>query len=196
MIGPGFTGARSRHRKMLVGFAILAAGCLSVSVHAQDSDGEHTAPVPIDPGSWVSALDYPPRALRENVEGTTGFRLTVSPDGRVRKCEVTVSSGSNDLDEATCALATERARFQPFDGASGSPRTFTTRVQWEIPKGSESPPAPSVPFDIAYSFVVDADGRMSDCVDLSTKPLPPGATSPCDQINGGPHRTYAAVQGR
>src|SRR6185369_12526666 len=52
-----------------------------------------------NPGNWATANDYPSRALREEREGTTGFRVTVGPDGRVTDCQITSSSGSPDLDQ-------------------------------------------------------------------------------------------------
>jgi len=66
-----------------------------------------------NPGSWATDADYPQRALREERAGTTGFRVTVGADGRVVDCTVTSSSGSPDLDDATCKNVTRRARFKP-----------------------------------------------------------------------------------
>ena len=47
-----------------------------------------------NPANWATTNDYPTRALREEREGTTGFRVAVGPDGRVTSCNVTSSSGS------------------------------------------------------------------------------------------------------
>src|SRR6478609_8999975 len=62
------------------------------------------------PQSWVTNDDNPPRALRSEEEGTTGVRLSIGTDGRVTGCDVTSSSGSSELDDATCRLLTRRAR--------------------------------------------------------------------------------------
>ena len=88
------------------------------------------------PGDWVTTNDYPSRALREEREGTTGFRLTVGPDGRVTNCEVTSSSGSPDLDSATCDNLRRRARFTPGTDGEGNPTTstYSSRTRWVIPK--------------------------------------------------------------
>lgn len=88
------------------------------------------------PGEWVTTNDYPSRALREEREGTTGFRLTVGPDGRVTNCEVTSSSGSPDLDSATCENLRRRARFNPATDGEGNPTTgsYSSRTRWVIPK--------------------------------------------------------------
>jgi protein TonB len=59
----------------------------------------------------------------------------VTPDGRVADCTITSSSGSPDLDEATCANVTRRARFNPAM-ADGKPTTgsYSGRIRWVIPK--------------------------------------------------------------
>ncbi|MCY1672509.1 TonB family protein [Novosphingobium sp. SL115] len=87
------------------------------------------------PGSWVSDRDYPSAAIREEREGVTRFRVTVGVDGRVAGCEVTGSSGSADLDTATCAKVTARARFIPALGSDGMPSTgnYSGAVRWVLP---------------------------------------------------------------
>lgn len=87
------------------------------------------------PASWATTNDYPTRALREERAGTTGFRVSVGPDGRVTSCSVTSSSGSPDLDEATCSNVTRRARFSPATDGEGNPTTdsYSNRIRWVIP---------------------------------------------------------------
>ncbi|WP_417616286.1 energy transducer TonB [Parasphingorhabdus sp.] len=89
-----------------------------------------------NPGSWANANDYPSRALREEREGTTRFRLTVNADGRVSDCQITGSSGHADLDEAACKNLTRRARFKPALDSNGNPTTgyYANAVRWQIPK--------------------------------------------------------------
>jgi protein TonB len=89
-----------------------------------------------NPANWATTNDYPTRALREEREGTTSFRVSVGPDGRVTGCTVTSSSGSPDLDEATCSNVTRRARFNPATDGEGQPTTgsYSNRVRWVIPK--------------------------------------------------------------
>lgn len=89
-----------------------------------------------NPGNWATTNDYPTRALREEREGTTSFRVSVGPDGRVTGCTVTSSSGSPDLDDATCSNVTRRARFNPATDGEGNPTTgsYSSRVRWVIPK--------------------------------------------------------------
>ncbi len=87
------------------------------------------------PGNWANSNDYPSRALREEKEGVTRFRVTVSADGRVTSCDVTGSSGSPELDSTTCSLITRRGRFNPAM-EDGSPTTgsWSSSVRWQIPK--------------------------------------------------------------
>jgi periplasmic protein TonB len=89
-----------------------------------------------NPANWATTNDYPTRALREEREGTTSFRVSVGPDGRVTGCSVTSSSGSPDLDDATCANVTRRARFNPATDGEGQPTngSYSNRVRWVIPK--------------------------------------------------------------
>ena len=89
-----------------------------------------------NPGSWATTEDYPSRALREEREGTTRFRVSVGPDGRVADCQVTGSSGSPDLDDAACKNITRRARFNPATDGDGKPTSgsYSNSVRWVIPK--------------------------------------------------------------
>ena len=87
------------------------------------------AVVPIDREAWLSYDDYPPIAKREGRGGAVGFRLTVAPDGSVTLCETTESSGHPDLDVATCALLTRRARFEPSDVGG----FHESVIDWRLP---------------------------------------------------------------
>lgn len=112
------------------------------------------------PGNWVNSEDYPPGPLRREEEGIVGFTLTIRPDGTVGGCEVTKSSGSDDLDQATCTLITERARFEAAADDHGHhvAGTWSSSVRWQIPKNA--PPEPGV---LVFSMVVNTDGHVSDC---------------------------------
>lgn len=89
-----------------------------------------------NPANWATSNDYPSRALREEREGTTGFRVTVGPDGKVVDCAITSSSGSPDLDAATCDNVRRRARFTPATDGDGNPTSgsYANRIRWVIPK--------------------------------------------------------------
>ena len=89
-----------------------------------------------NPGNWATANDYPSRALREEREGSTGFRVSIGTDGKVTDCQVTRSSGSPDLDQATCDNIRRRARFTPATDGEGNPSagSYASTVRWVIPK--------------------------------------------------------------
>ena len=87
-------------------------------------------------GSWAARIqdNYPSAALRKEIEGTVGVRVTVGPDGRVSSCSVSGSSGSGDLDSAACDGMTRYARFDPALDAGGNPTSgsFSTRIVYKI----------------------------------------------------------------
>lgn len=83
---------------------------------------------------YVRGGDYPPGALRRHEQGIVGFDLDVSAEGRVTDCHVTVSSGSEDLDSATCRIMRRRARFDPARDAQGNrvPDRHSSRLEWRL----------------------------------------------------------------
>jgi TonB family protein len=92
-------------------------------------------------GAYFSADDYPAAALRANEQGTTEFRLTIGPNGRVAACEVSRSSGSAALDQATCRILRSRARYTPARDSRGNPTTGGDfgRVSWRLPPPDPTP---------------------------------------------------------
>ena len=88
------------------------------------------------PGEWVTTDDYPATALAEERTGTTAFRLQIDKTGSVANCDVTISSGHVDLDTATCAYITQRAKFSPALDRKGRTTAddYANRVRWQIPE--------------------------------------------------------------
>ena len=85
--------------------------------------------------SYVSDADYPASALRSEEQGATRFRLSVGPDGKVKECTVTGSSGSSSLDAATCRIMKSRARFTPARDSTGNTTgdTVNSTIRWVLP---------------------------------------------------------------
>jgi len=85
--------------------------------------------------NWITTDDYPTAALRQEIQGTVIISVVIGTDGRVRSCLVTQSSGSKLLDDATCRLYTQRARFTPARDADGHAIAAqrTDRYRWQIP---------------------------------------------------------------
>jgi protein TonB len=86
--------------------------------------------------SLFSTDDYPQSAIRNEEQGTTAVRLSIGPDGRVSGCDITASSGSSALDNATCNILRRRARFTPAKDQAGNPITdsYSQRIRWELPE--------------------------------------------------------------
>lgn len=74
-----------------------------------------TAPLP----SLFEVADYPPEALKNHWEGDVVADLTIDREGHVSKCDIFKSSGHVILDEKTCEVLRERARFAPAQGSNG-----------------------------------------------------------------------------
>ncbi|TRD11480.1 energy transducer TonB [Erythrobacter insulae] len=87
-------------------------------------------------GRWAARIqeNYPSRALREEIEGTVGVSVTVTPDGRATGCSVTASSGSSILDDAACKGMERYARFNPALNDAGNPTTgrYATRITYRL----------------------------------------------------------------
>lgn len=119
------------------------------------------APQPMSyPGSWVVTADYPADSLRANEQGSTGFTVTVDTQGRVKECRISGSSGSPRLDEATCRLVTQRARFTPATDSKNNPieGTYANRVRWVLP--AITPPEPG---QAITTYTVQANGDVTNC---------------------------------
>lgn len=88
-----------------------------------------------DPGTWVTARDYPARALHEKRSGKTDIDVLVLSSGIPLLCSVDSSSGHTDLDDAACAAVMNRARFNPALARSGIPVIggYKKSVYWLLP---------------------------------------------------------------
>lgn len=89
-----------------------------------------------NPAGWVTTDDYRSNWIRQEMTGKARFRLDIAADGRVTNCTITASSGHPQLDAATCALVTKRAKFQPARGSNGEPvaGTYSNAIDWQLPE--------------------------------------------------------------
>lgn len=89
-----------------------------------------------NPNEWVTTDDYPASALRVGLQGRTSFRLDVGSDGHPAACSITQTSGSVDLDQATCRNLMRRARFRAATDAAGAPisSSYSSSVLWRLPR--------------------------------------------------------------
>lgn len=85
--------------------------------------------------NYVSYTDYPKESISRGEQGTVRFTLTVSADGRATACHVNESSGSATLDNKTCQIMIQRARFKPATDSAGNPTQdfVSSAVRWVIP---------------------------------------------------------------
>lgn len=121
-------------------WTILLLWTVPAAAVEQDEAATNVAP---DPAAWVTAGDYPARAMMEGRTGVTGFRLTVGADGLPTRCEITSSSGHKDLDAATCRTVMRRARIRPWRNERGEAASviFSSRVNWTIFHDQDDEPA-------------------------------------------------------
>lgn len=80
----------------------------------------------------IKTSDYPPDLLRKGIGGIVGFRMRIDADGSVGECAVLESSGNKLLDQHTCSIIKQRARFTPAIRHDGTPmRSFTYgKISW------------------------------------------------------------------
>lgn len=128
----------------------VAATDLIITPRPKADTGAETRPVPTptasftpvgarprnDPGSWLDTNDYRASWIRREMVGTARFRLEIAANGRVENCRITGSTGHSELDAATCALVSKRARFEPARGSEGQPvpGSYSSSVRWVLPE--------------------------------------------------------------
>ena len=102
---------------------------------AQTSDQKAPTPEAGNIASLLSGDDYPAEAQKSNFEGEVILDLTITKEGRVRDCRVKQSSGYPILDDKTCAIMIERARFTPARNSLGEPVEDvyrTPKIRWAL----------------------------------------------------------------
>lgn len=177
-------------------FRFLAA-CVSVLVSsASFGGGQATAPVPIDPSSWISYDDYPTSAIKAGAHGTVGYRISVRDDGGVLSCIVTSSSGVPALDNQTCTSLLQRARFTPAKDQTGRPRPgeYDGKVAWTVPQ-SASEGTPTISMRVIFTAVLDADGGLARCGLVMQSRENPPPTQVCQSMRETAMRSGLAHRG-
>ncbi len=79
--------------------------------------------------------DYPVEALRKEEQGLVAVLGFVTPEGRFGECKVIESSKSRSLDETTCKVLTDRARYSPATDSAGRKLRYPVygRITWILP---------------------------------------------------------------
>lgn len=132
---PPFFFSRQGHAAKLLPmrlFLLLAAATLAASPASGQAPVKEPARPLRDLNVYVD--DYPASAMRAGEQGIVHFRLDISAEGRVTRCEVTQSSGSAMLDATTCRTLRARARFTPARDANGNavPDSLTSSIRWSL----------------------------------------------------------------
>lgn len=89
-----------------------------------------------NPGAWATTNDYPSNLLSAGISGTVAFKIKVGADGKPVDCMVIESSRVEALDNVSCQLVVQRARFRPAIGGDGRPAAapYINRIRWQIPE--------------------------------------------------------------
>lgn len=92
------------------------------------------------------AEHYPPQALKNGEEGRVGFRVAISTEGFIERCEITESSGYGTLDRETCDFIAQYASLKPArdDKGVAYATVQTGVVAWKLPSGVARSTAPKV----------------------------------------------------
>jgi TonB family protein len=101
---------------------LLAAGTAAAQDRSRDSEAN------------AAFVAYPKASLAAGEEGIVRYRVRIDRRGRAHRCEVIQSSGHVRLDQATCAMLMENARFTPASDRRGKGRgsSYEGRVVWRI----------------------------------------------------------------
>jgi protein TonB len=197
----------------LTGKRLVGAAFAICSVTTATAAQRPMMPVPIgNPGTWITADDYPPEAVRANRSGRVVADVDVGSDGKVISCKVSESSGTTSLDLKTCEIVMERGRFNPATDLKGRPTagTYHMPVNWLVPDSAPPIDLTSGKFEQVTEFesVIGTDGNIVSCrvitksdaaqPDPCAKLVPGSPTYSTYVRNGQPSRTlvhyrYSAV---
>jgi hypothetical protein len=72
-----------------------------------------------NPGSWITASDYPKAALRGTGPGRVNFLVSVDPEGKPSACRVLGGEQAAALGATICDAMMRRAHFKPARDARG-----------------------------------------------------------------------------
>ncbi len=100
-----------------------------------------TPPEPVGSvAEWFPADAYPPQARAKSQEGLTVYAVELDPRGRIMRCNVVQSSGSDLLDSTTCTLVISNGRFRPARDAAGKSVAgrYQGSMRWKLVEGPAS----------------------------------------------------------
>jgi len=106
-------------------------------------------------------VEYSQQSVKKSTYGFTRLQLTISPVGRMVHCNVLVSSGVPDLDEAGCA-SFKVSKFKPARDAAGAATfgTYNTNILFFLRGKKVSTPS-AADLSLAVSHMPSGSGPIS-----------------------------------
>lgn len=115
---------------MLLAFLAAASAPQPISVVSMTVVGQ---PTPIELETWFRPDDYPAAAAKAGKEGTVLFEVSVDAEGKPTACRIAKSSGTASLDDTTCRVVMERAKFKPaIVNGKAVAGTFARPTTWRL----------------------------------------------------------------
>ena len=105
----------------------------------------------------IRPADYPAEAWLNGDEGSVGYRLEIDRTGSVTDCAITKSSGSETLDEATCALLFKKAEIAFRGDGRPEPGIVSGTYAWRKREPEMRP------MTVAFAYTLTAEGAVEDC---------------------------------
>lgn len=171
--------------RVMSGWSAVALLCLMSSKAACE---KRRASVRGNPAEWFNADSYPAAAIRDHKQGRVVAVLAIDSTGAVSACSIKQSSGSADLDNATCSLALERGHFEPATDRKGRPvaAEYVLPVRWVLPDEPATVDAGQVPLKVstAFEYFVSSEGIVASCRVIDATP-PTLGIDPCRSVTIG-----------
>ncbi len=173
--------------------------------------GNFAAPKPDNVANWISGNDYPSALLPHRMVAIVGVTLTLSPEGKPIRCDISRSSGIPDVDSYTCAILMKRGKYKPAKDAAGNPMfgIERTHIVWQTAPGTidyngdfEVPvdrlPQGSKRRSQRIAFAVDENGAVDWCGPFEPKDRRPDLVQVAcgglvDRIRIEPARNEAGI---
>ena len=135
---------------ILAGFGLLLASFASAETAEEKSLREAKV-------ARIVAQNYPHAALKRGEEGDVSFEVELEPDGKLRSCAITRSSGFPLLDNATCEMMVRNAQFIGGHEKNGrrARSSHSGVVAWKLPPGyvKAAAPPPSAQPQLAEKLI-------------------------------------------
>jgi TonB family protein len=88
----------------------------------------------VKPTDVFDPADYPPEAIKRDLEGDTYILWQIDASGEPQECRILKSSGHDILDQRSCGVIMKRGRFVPARDSGGKSvdSYMSRRVRWRM----------------------------------------------------------------